>query len=96
MRPCRHRHEIDIVVALEQGRRATVDLPGTTSEDQRYGDAIAAWKAKRLHSTPRELVPASWRAKVSPLTDDEGTAAGELVEIIDAEIVEEGRDEDDS
>lgn len=43
----------------------TVDLPGMTSEDQRYWDAIAAWKAKRLHSSPRELVPASWRAKVS-------------------------------
>ncbi|WP_133251870.1 EcsC family protein [Actinomycetospora cinnamomea] len=42
-----------------------VEPSDMTPDDRRYWDAIAAWKAKRLHSTPRELVPASWRAAVS-------------------------------
>lgn len=53
-----------------------VDSSGMTPDDQRYWDAVEAWKAKRLHSTPRELVPASWRAAVSRASSKTREGAG--------------------
>lgn len=60
----------------------TDDPAGMTPDDQRYWAAVETWKAKRLHSTSRELVPASWRAAVSKASsktrDGVGTAAQKI------------------
>lgn len=46
-----------------------------TPDDLRYWETVQRWKAKRLESTPRQLVPASWREKVARA----GTTARERV-----------------
>ena len=58
------------------------DPSDMTPDDQRYWNAVEAWKAKRLQATSRELVPASWRAKVSKASsktrDGVGAAAQKI------------------
>lgn len=60
----------------------TVEPHGMTPDDERYWQAIQDWKAKRLHSSARQLVPASWRAaasRASHKTREQVDAAAEKI-----------------
>ncbi|MCD2197898.1 EcsC family protein [Actinomycetospora endophytica] len=53
-----------------------------TPDDERYWRAIQAWKARRFHSSSRQLVPASWRTVASKATDKTRERVGAAVEMI--------------
>lgn len=51
-----------------------------TTNDLKYWRAVQAWKAKRLHSAPREIEPGSWRARAASATGTLREKAGAVAE----------------